>query len=257
MFLQLQNITFKYNTDSEDFVFDDHNITLDLLVKKSGLFGIIGPSGTGKTTLLSMIGGQLKPLNGKIFVDSINVYQIIDSDRQNLITIQLQTSTSLRGKLDFSVRFGILDKNNPSNNVFSDEELIDILKKVGLWNIFEEKEGLNTLIGEGGLNLSGGQRLRLNFAALYLRSKYYKPKIILIDEPTSSLDEISEKAITAMIDELSKDAVTIVVVHRLKTLDKAQGLLDTSLIKSHKTLEFLEPNKLLKISNYYQDLISE
>jgi ABC-type bacteriocin/lantibiotic exporter with double-glycine peptidase domain len=102
--------------------------------------------------------------------------------------------------------------------------------------------------------LSGGQRQRLNFAGLYLRAKHYKPSLILIDEPTSSLDEISEQAITQMIDELSQSSITFVVAHRLKTLDQAVGILDTSLISSYPELKFHIKDELMTVSQYYRDL---
>ena len=106
-----------------------------------------------------------------------------------------------------------------------------------------------------GLNLSGGQRQRLNFASLYLRAKYFKPVLILIDEPTSSLDDISEKAITAMISELSQKALTLVIAHRLHTLADATGILDFSLIDKEKEMRFYPREELEKRSPYYKKLI--
>jgi len=251
MNIHLKNITFGYNARN---IFQDQTITLDSKQnQESHLYGIIGPSGTGKTTIISILGGQLKPQNGEVLIGGNNIYKITEGERQKLIVIQLQSSTALRGKLDYNLRFGLNKSGN--SKIYTDEELIDILKNVGLWNIFEEFDGLETLIGEGGINLSGGQRQRLNFASLYLRAKYYKPVVILIDEPTSSLDEISEKAITSMIDELARNSITIVVAHRLKTLKKATALLDSSLIKENKNLSFVNHQDLAKISKYYRDLV--
>jgi ABC-type multidrug transport system fused ATPase/permease subunit len=139
---------------------------------------------------------------------------------------------------------------------YTDEFLIEIVKNTGLWDIFKDKDGLDTLIGEGGLNLSGGQRQRLNFAALYLRAKYYEPSVVLIDEPTSSLDEISERAITRMIFELGEKALTLVVAHRLQTLHQAAGILDISLLEQESQLEFHTPSVLKNKSTYYQDLLT-
>jgi ATP-binding cassette subfamily B protein len=116
------------------------------------------------------------------------------------------------------------------------------------------KDGLNTSLGEGGLNLSGGQRQRLNFAGLYLRACYYKPLLILIDEPTSSLDELSEAAITQMITELSSMSVTLVVAHRLKTLEDAKGLIDLSLIGQDQEIVPYTAAELYKRSAYFKAL---
>jgi ABC-type multidrug transport system fused ATPase/permease subunit len=234
-------------------VFDAHSLKLETGKQDSYLYGIIGPSGTGKSTLLSLLGGQLKPNQGNILIDGVDIYQVDDLKRRELIALQIQTSTSLRGKLRYNLLFGLPEDIKTSK---SDQELIDLLERVGLWHLFDGKDGLDTLIGEGGVNLSGGQRQRLNFAGLYLRAKYYQPHLILIDEPTSSLDEISEAAITSMIQELATDSLTLVVAHRLKTLDQAVAILDTSLLTTSKKLSFMSREELTQNSQYYQDLQS-
>jgi ABC-type multidrug transport system fused ATPase/permease subunit len=249
-YIQVKNLSYTY-PDQNIPVFKKHNLSLTIEDTQTySLYGIIGPSGTGKTTLLSILGGQLHPQKGKILINQQNIYEIGDRERRQLLAVQMQTSSALRGSLKYNLIFGIPD----SEHLYTDEYLQEVLKQVGLWNIFKDKDGLDTLIGEGGMNLSGGQRQRLNFAGLYLRAKHFKPNLILIDEPTSSLDEISEQAITAMIDELSGQAITFVVAHRLKTLDKAVGILDTSLITQNTQLEFYSQQKLIKVSQYYRDL---
>jgi len=247
--LQLNNLNFKYNSTTT--LFDNHNLELQTGSQQSHLYGIIGPSGVGKTTLISILGGQLNPDSGQVLIDNQDVYKLDDLGRRELMAFQAQTSTNLRGKLDYNLLFGLpTDKE-----IYTDEDLISVLKSVGLWKLFEEKDGLKTLIGEGGLNLSGGQRQRLNFAGLFLRAKYFQPKLIIIDEPTSSLDEISEKAITNMIDELAKNSLTLVVAHRLKTLDKAVGILDMSRAKLDKNLVFYNKNDLIRVSPYFKNLL--
>ncbi len=250
--VELKSIRYQYFDDTP--VFDGHSLFLGIPDDQdNGLYGIIGLSGTGKTTLLSILGGQFRPDSGEVLVDGVNIYQVGDLKRRELIGIQMQTSTSLRGKLRYNLLFGLPDDVKKS---YLDEELVRILTRVGLWHLFQDKKGLDTMIGEGGVNLSGGQRQRLNFAGLYIRARYFEPSLLLIDEPTSSLDELSEAAITAMIRELAEDSLTLVVAHRLKTLDEAQGILDTSLLKTQKDLEFMDRKTLEKKSKYYQDLMS-
>jgi ABC-type multidrug transport system fused ATPase/permease subunit len=247
--IEFKNVTFGYN--QKELVFEQNSLKLNVSEKeKYYLYGIIGSSGTGKTTFINILGGQLKP-EGQVLVQGFNVYEIYDADRQKLICFQMQTSNALRGSLKYNLTFGL-----PRGlELYSDEDLIKTLQDVGLWDIFKGKEGLDTLIGEGGLNLSGGQRQRLSFAGIYLRSKYYKPKLILIDEPTSSLDELSELAITKMINDLANHALTLVVAHRLKTLDSAVGILDISTLQPRSELKFLPKNELKQASKYYSDLI--
>lgn len=264
MEIQIKSISFQY-PDSES-VFSNNSLTLNTPSdQKENLYGIIGPSGTGKTTFVSILGGQLKPNTGSIYIDGTDVYGVDDTVRRKLIAMQMQTSTALRGKVRYNLTFGLPVQDISFSELFEtedesavhipDEKLIDTLKKVGLWQIFESKKGLDTLIGENGLTLSGGQKQRLNFANLYLRACFYKPKLILIDEPTSSLDEISEQTITDLILELSQRATVFVVAHRIKTLDHAHGLLDTSLNKPGANLDFLIPHELLQQSQYYQALV--
>lgn len=249
-----QNISYTYGHTK---VFDGHNFDISVPhAQSSKLYGIIGPSGTGKTTLINILGGQLKPESGSVVINNLDIYKVGDRARQQLLAIQMQTSTSLRGSLKMNLLFGIKDKDRNLQQ-FSDQSLIKILEQVGLWKqVFKDKEGLETFIGEGGVTLSGGQRQRLNFASLYIRAKYYEPEVILIDEPTSSLDPISEKAITAMIQELAKEALTLVVAHRLKTLDEAVAIMDTSLLTESKELAFYTNPELVKASAYYQKLLS-
>jgi ABC-type multidrug transport system fused ATPase/permease subunit len=259
MNIQLKNITFEYLDHTK--VFDE--ISLDLDVKKNQtnkLIGIIGPSGTGKTTLISIIGGQLNPQSGEVLINGQNIYKLPDIKKRDLLAVQLQNSTAIRGSVKKNLTFGISllehtdEKKAEYEKLTNDEFLVKLLKSVGLWQIFEKKDGLNTKIGEGGINLSGGQRQRLNFASLYLRSLYFNPSVVLIDEPTSSLDEISEKAITKMIAEISQKSLTLVVAHRLNTLSSAHALIDTSILKENSEIGVYSRSELEKLRNIIKNL---
>ena len=243
-------IHFDYNQDAQ--VLQNHSLQFSVPKSQtSKLYGIIGPSGVGKTTFLSILGGQLKPDQGQILINGIDIYAVGDLTRRTLIALQMQTATNLRGTLRYNTTFGLpRDKT-----IFGDKEIIQVLDNVGLWKLFAAKDGLETLIGEGGLNLSGGQRQRLNFASLYLRTKYFRPSLILIDEPTSSLDEISEQKITKMMLEMSQAAIVIVIAHRLKTIENAIGIMDFSLVENNKQLQFMSKAELSNQSQYYQELM--
>jgi len=243
------NLFFSYEKVA---IFKGHNLNMSVAqAQKNKLYGVIGPSGVGKTTLISILGGQLRPAKGQIYISGIPIYEINDNVRRKLIALQGQSASSLSGTVKDNLLLGIPKKRA----IFTDSDMMDVLKKVGVWNIFKDKDGLDSMIGEGGLNLSVGQRQRLNFASLYMRTKYFKPLLVMIDEPTSSLDEVSEQAITDMIDELAKDFVVFVIAHRLNTLDAATGILDCSLIPFEKELIFYNRDELLKKSPYYQKLI--
>lgn len=245
------NLRFRYNTNAQ--IFNDHSLLLTIVpTQKNKLYGIIGPSGMGKTTLLSILGGQLKPQEGTITINGINIYSFDDYARRRLIAIQNQTASMLRGSVRFNLLFGLPQ----DKQLYTDSELQSVLERVGLWSLFDTRNGLETFIGEGGFTLSGGQRQRFNFASLYLRAKYYKPLLILMDEPTSSLDEVSELAITAMISELAVQSVVFVIAHRLHTLENATGLLDISLMKETTKMRFYTPEILAEKSAYYRSLLA-
>lgn len=239
--------------------FPDHKplfsaISLHIEAKKSDpnkLYGIIGPSGIGKTTLLFLIGGQLKPVTGSVFINGYDIYTLSDSERRQLIALQGQASTSLHETLRYNLTFGL-----PYDHGYTDEDLIGLLESVGLWVLFKKKEGLQTVVGEGGTTLSGGQRQRLNFANLYLRAQTYHPAVILIDEPTSSLDEISEQKVTELINQLAQTSLTLVIAHRLKTLDSAEKITDFCMLAETNTLKFYTHDELYTKSLYYQQLLS-
>jgi len=249
--IRAEDLHFYYTKKAE--IFDEHTLKLDVKrTQPSKLYGIIGPSGIGKTTLILILGGQLRPTTGEVTINGLRMYEIDDNARSQLVAMQGQTAGNLSGTVRDSLLLGL----PKDKELFPDEKLIAVLERVGVWSIFKEKEGLESSVGEGGMNLSVGQRQRLNFVSLYLRTKYFKPSLILIDEPTSSLDEVSEQAITDMIDELSCDSVTFVIAHRLNTLKKAVGILDVSLLAKDKELLFYPHRQLEQKSAYYRQLIS-
>lgn len=248
--IEMNKVSFNYPENPK--IFNNHSFNLAVSTdQKNKLYGIIGPSGIGKSTLIYLLGGQLKPPAGRIFINNVDIYQVDDIARRNILALQGQTSTNVRGTLRYNILFGLPRYDER----FTDELLIDLLKRVGLWALFEKKSGLNTFIGESGLTLSGGQRQRLNFANLYLRAGFYKPSLILIDEPTSSLDEVSEQAITDMVFELACNAITMVIAHRLNTVKEAVGLIDCSQMSDNNNIIIQTHDELVKKSAYYQKLV--
>lgn len=247
--LTVEHATVAY--DEKDPLLRDISLHLSVMrSEKNKLYGIIGPSGIGKTTFISLIGGQLKPSGGQVLINGCNIYEITDQQRQRLIALQGQLATNIHGTLKYNLVFGL-----PQNHDFRDEMLINLLENVGLWRLFEKKHGLATIIGDGGFTLSGGQRQRLNFANLYLRAITYKPSLILIDEPTSSLDEISEQKITDLISKLAENSLTLVIAHRLKTLEHADRILDFCLVNKQNEMIFYHHEELVKKSDYYRQLL--
>jgi ABC-type multidrug transport system fused ATPase/permease subunit len=249
--ITMKNISFKYNESIN--IFDNHTFFLTIPQNQHNkLYGLIGPSGIGKSTFVSILGGHIKPQNGSVFINGINVYYTDTSVRKKIIAIQNQEASNIKGTLQYNLLFGLPSNPHKHDFTISNDLLIMLLQQINLWNIFDRQQGLTTIIGEGGITLSAGQRQRINFINLYLRALFYKPYVILIDEPTSNLDSTSEQTITNMITSLAQDSTTFVITHKLQTITKAHSLIDFSLLCKEKIIQPYKHNTLRKKSIYYQ-----
>jgi len=248
MNILLNRISFSYNPETP--VFDNHTIFLASPDdQKNKLFAVIGPSNTGKTTLISIIGGQLKPDAGEVIVDGVNIYNTFENKRRTIVAAQLQKDIPIHGSVWYHMKFGL-----PLDYQLQESDAKEVLRKVGLWHFFYERDGLETNLGIDGIRLSLEQKQRLHLGCLYLRAMHYKPSVVLIDEPIYTMNDMSEKVITSMIREISEHSTTIVVARRINTLQSVSGILDTSLLATKKSLMFLNHKDLLKSSKYYNYL---
>lgn len=175
--------------------------------------GLVGPSGAGKTTLLHAIAGLGTPLKGQITVggQDIAAMNLLDYRRSvGLVDQQsLVLPTTLRENLELA------------DEALSDEQMWAALEQVGLREDLETREGLDTTLGENGLSLSGGQRQRLSLARAMLRS----PAVLLLDEPTASLDAQSEANLLTALDQLAGQTTVVMVAHRLSTVVDADRII--------------------------------
>lgn len=180
------------------------NISIE--VKKFNKIGFIGPSGSGKSTLINIICGFLKPDKGDLYVDGVSVYKNLVS-WQKIIGYIPQNIIILNDTLRSNILFGL------NNNIYSDNEIIKIIKKVNLYNFYLKlPNGLNQMISQNGLNISGGEIQRIGIA----RALINNPEVIILDESTSALDTFTENKILKEINSLKK--TIIFVSHRLNTL---------------------------------------
>jgi ATP-binding cassette subfamily B protein len=171
-----------------------------------------GPSGSGKTTLVRLLTGLYRPDSGRIF------YNGISSDEIDINELRQQTGLVTQDTLLFS---GTIKENllfvNPQA---TDEMLLDVLHKAACQNLLARApEGIHSIIGEGGMKISGGEKQRLAIARALLRN----PSLLIFDEATSALDSITEEEITRTISQLSgnRQRITILIAHRLSTIRHA------------------------------------
>ena len=202
--ITLKNIYYNY-PKNKNFVFSNLNFEL----KKNETIGLMGESGSGKTTLINIITGLLKPSKGEIFVDD-----------KNLMSFQLYKSHQLIGYVPQQTY--LLDDSIKNNIAFGqDEKLIDekymreIIDLVELEKLLKKSDkGLDTIIGEKGIKLSGGQIQRIGIA----RALYIKPSLLILDEATNAIDDITEKKIFSNLEKVKRNFTSLMVAHRKSSL---------------------------------------
>lgn len=208
--LQFDNISFQHNTATYKAL---ENISFD--VKLGETIAFVGPSGAGKSTLVKLLVGLYRPQEGIISYNG-NQGNDIDFDE-------------LRGQIGFVTQDTQLFSGTIKENLLfaapnaTEADLLDALHKASCEGLLSRAEkGIDTMIGEGGLKLSGGEKQRLSIARALIR----KPHLLIFDEATSALDSITEEAITNTIRAISeaKNQITVMIAHRLSTIMHADKI---------------------------------
>lgn len=202
--LEFQNITFGY-PNGEKKIFD--KASFEILPGQS--IGIIGSSGSGKTTAVDIMLGLLSPQLGKIVVDGINIAENMDAWLAHLAYIP-QTIFLMDDTIKANVAFG------KHTNEISEEQVWNALRDAQMEEFVKSlPDGINTYVGEAGVRLSGGQRQRIGIA----RALYNNPDILFFDEATSALDNETEAAIMESINNLKGNKTLVIIAHRLTTIE--------------------------------------
>ncbi len=208
--LEFDHVAFKHKTASHKAIND-----ISFKVRTGETIAFVGPSGSGKTTLMKLLVGLYRPQEGQILYNGMDENSIDFEDLRNQIGFVTQDTQLFSGSIKENLLF--------VNPAASDEDLTDVLTKASCQNLLARAEkGLDTMIGEGGLKLSGGEKQRLSIARALLR----KPKLLLFDEATSALDSLTEEEITDTIRDISQlgNQVTILIAHRLSTIMHADRI---------------------------------
>lgn len=208
--LEFQSVGFKHQTAHQRAI---DNISFRAETGETIAF--VGPSGSGKTTLMKLLVGLYRPQEGKILYNGIDETSINFDDLRNQIGFVTQDTQLFSGTIRENLLFV-----NPSA---SEEELGRVIAQASVQGLLQRAEkGLDTMIGEGGLKLSGGEKQRLSIARALLR----KPRLLIFDEATSSLDSLTEEEITNTIISISalRYQITILIAHRLSTIMHADRI---------------------------------
>jgi ATP-binding cassette subfamily B protein len=208
--LAFLDVVFKHQTAHHNAI---DNISFE--VEQGETIAFVGPSGSGKTTLMKLLVGLYRPKEGSILYNGLNETAINFDDLRRQIGFVTQDTQLFAGTIRENLLFV-----NPGA---SEEELQEALKKASCLSLLARAEkGIDTMIGEGGLKLSGGEKQRLSIARALLR----KPNLLIFDEATSALDSLTEEDITRTIRQISADGdqITILIAHRLSTIMHADRI---------------------------------
>ena len=206
--VELENVTFGYPGDSGPAVTD-----VSLTVAPGETIALVGMSGAGKSTILGLIIGFLRPTRGRILLDGVDMEQLDLRTYRRFLSIVPQESVLFDGTVRENVAYGLGD--------VPDEAVRDALRDANALEFVDRlPEGLDTRVGERGAAISGGQRQRLAIARALIRD----PKVLVLDEATSALDTRSEALVQDALARLLRGRTTFVVAHRLSTIRGADRI---------------------------------
>ena len=233
--IEIKDLTFTYE-DSENGV---QHISLE--AKRNFPIMLVGESGAGKSTIAHIIGGFLTAPKGSVTIDGLDLCDIDIEWWRQQITYVSQHPHIMKGTLREVLSFGM---------DISDKEILDACKEVQLLDVISRHaDGLDAVIGEGGLGLSGGERQRVTLVRAFLR----KGQVLILDEVTAHLDVKTEAIISSAIKRLMDNKIVIIIGHRLQTMHWASTLY---VLKHGRIIQQGSYAKLLAVDGYFKDLVT-
>lgn len=207
--VEFKNLSYKY-PNTEQFVVKD----LNLDVKAGECIAVVGASGSGKSTIMNLIIGFLKPTAGELFIDGKSIEEFDLSEYRHHISVVPQNSILFAGTIRENITYGLPH--------YTEEELMKAVEMANITEFLKDlPNGLDTDVGEHGGKLSGGQKQRITIARALIRN----PRILILDEATSALDNISEYHVQKAIASSIKGRTTFIVAHRLSTIRDANRII--------------------------------
>ena len=232
--IQFENVSFGYSEQSEIL----HNISFN--IQPGQTVALVGPSGAGKSTVIKLLHRFFDVNLGSIRLDGHNIKELDRKSFLSQIALVPQETLLFGGTVKENILYGKLDA--------SEEELEEAARKANAHDfIVELEKGYETIVGEKGTKLSGGERQRIAIARAILKD----PKILVLDEATSSLDNRSESLIQDAIETLMQNRTTFIVAHRLSTIHQADQII---VLENGKVVEIGQHEDLMDNKNLYYNL---
>jgi len=233
--IEFRNISFSYTNTNTVLS------NLSLNIKKGQKVAIVGPTGSGKSTIIELLFKFYKPVSGEILIDGINISEIDNSSLRNLISYVDQNNWISNDTIQNNITLG--------NTKISKKEIINASIKSNSNSFIENLANqYDYRVGDEGKLLSGGQKQRLSIARAIVKDS----PILVLDEATSALDSKTENLVQSAIDKMSKGKTTIIIAHRLSTVQSADLIV---VLDKGMVIESGKHSELLKNNNYYSKLI--
>lgn len=233
--IHFNNLSFAYPGQEKMSLVD-----IDLYFPQGTTLALVGSSGAGKSTLADLLPRFYDPLKGSITIDGVDLRDFDVKSLRQAMGIVSQDTFLFNDSVRNNIAYGKPDA--------TDEEIMMAVKRANAYEfIIKLPQGFDTLIGDRGVMLSGGQRQRLAIARALLQD----PDILILDEATSALDTVSERLVQGAIDELSRERTTLVIAHRLSTVQKAHQI---AVLDQGRLVELGTHDELLLKGGYYSRL---
>jgi len=232
-YISFEDLSFNYNDKSKILK------NVNFKIPKGQRIAFIGESGAGKSTIVDLVLGLYKPTSGNIFIDGEK--------------LSSENIKSWRLKIGYIPQQVYLFDGTVSDNIvfgreFKESKVIEVLRKANIYEFLLKNDGINTLVGEGGILFSGGQKQRIAIA----RALYSDPELLVLDEATSALDNKTEAKIMDEIYRLNNDKTIIIIAHRLSTIERCNLIYKIDNSNVYLVDDLYSRTKTLTVDKYHQ-----